>query len=114
MSDLFRKEAIQHQGQKLDGEVTIATHMSFNWILALIVAIVVIACSYLFLGEYHRKEVVAGYLQPSQGLSKVYPINMGTIDELLVEEGQHVRRSTAREGADGTIAQHRIGHECVY
>ncbi|MFC0119933.1 HlyD family secretion protein [Pseudoalteromonas xiamenensis] len=92
MSDLFRKEAIQHQGQKLDGEVTIATHMSFNWILALIVAIVVIACSYLFLGEYHRKEVVAGYLQPSQGLSKVYPINMGTIDELLVEEGQHVRK----------------------
>ena len=61
MSDLFRKEAIDHQGQKLDGEVTIATHMSFTWILGLILGIVIIGLTYLILGEYHRKEVVSGY-----------------------------------------------------
>ncbi|TMS79907.1 toxin secretion, membrane fusion protein, partial [Pseudoalteromonas sp. S981] len=69
MKELFRKEAIDHQGQKLDGEVTIATHMSFNWILAIIVSLVVIGSSYLMLGQYHKKEVVSGYLKPRTGLS---------------------------------------------
>lgn len=92
MSDLFRKEAIDHQGQKLDGEVTIATHMSFTWILGLIVGIVIIGCTYLILGEYHRKEVVSGYLRPTTGLSKVYPLTTGVIDEVFVEEGQVVRK----------------------
>ena len=92
MSDLFRKEAIDHQGQKLDGEVTIATHMSFNWILGLILGIVVIGLTYLFLGDYHRKEVVSGYLRPTEGLSKVYPLGLGVIDEIFVTEGQSVAK----------------------
>lgn len=92
MSDLFRKEAIEHQGQKLDGEVTIATHMSFTWILGLILAIVIIGCTYLVLGEYHRKEVVSGYLRPTTGLSKVYPSTTGVVDEVFVEEGQIVEK----------------------
>lgn len=92
MSDLFRKEAIDHQGQKLDGEVTIATHMSFTWILGLILGIVIIGCTYLILGEYHRKEVVSGYLRPTTGLSKIYPLTTGVIDEVFVEEGQIVEK----------------------
>ncbi|MCF2828706.1 MULTISPECIES: HlyD family secretion protein [unclassified Pseudoalteromonas] len=92
MSDLFRKEALLHQGHKLDGEVTLATHMSFNWILGVIVLIVVIGCAYLFLGEYHRKEVVSGYLRPTQGVSKIYPLGTGVVDRVLVEEGQSVKK----------------------
>ncbi|MCF6441945.1 HlyD family efflux transporter periplasmic adaptor subunit [Pseudoalteromonas luteoviolacea] len=92
MSELFRKEAIEHQGQKLDGEVSIATHMSFNWILALILTIVVIGITYLVIGEYHRKEIVAGYLRPTEGLSKVYPLGQGVIDEVYVNEGQLVEK----------------------
>lgn len=92
MSDLFRKEAIDHQGQKLDGEVTIATHLSFNWILALILLIVIVGVTYLVVGEYHRKEIVSGYLRPTEGLSKVYPLGQGVIDELFVEEGEDVEK----------------------
>lgn len=92
MSDLFRKEAIEHQGQKLDGEVTIATHLSFNWILALILLIVVVGATYLVVGEYHRKEIVSGYLRPTEGLSKVYPLGQGVIDEVFVEEGETVEK----------------------
>ena len=92
MSNLFRKEAIEHQGQKLDGEVTIATHLSFNWILVLILLIVVVGATYLVLGEYHRKEIVSGYLRPTEGLSKIYPLGQGVIDEVFVEEGETVEK----------------------
>lgn len=92
MSGLFRKEAIEHQGQKLDGEVSIATHMSFNWILLVILATVLIGITYLVVGEYHRKEIVSGYLRPTDGLSKVYPLGQGVIDEVYVEEGQKVEK----------------------
>ncbi|WP_042147789.1 MULTISPECIES: HlyD family secretion protein [unclassified Pseudoalteromonas] len=92
MSDLFRKEAIDHQGQKLDGEVTIATHMSFNVIVILVVFIVLVGLTYLFWGEYHRKEVVSGYLRPTTGLSKVYPVAAGVIDDIYVKEGELVKK----------------------
>ncbi|WDD99176.1 HlyD family secretion protein [Thalassomonas actiniarum] len=92
MSDLFRKEAIKHQGQKLDGDVTLATHMSFNVIAVLIVIIVAVGFTYLLLGEYHRKEAVSGYLRPNTGLSKIYPVAPGTIDEMYVEEGDLVEK----------------------
>ncbi len=92
MTDLFRKEAITHQGQKLDGEVTIATHMSFNVIITLVVMIILVGLTYLLLGEYHRKEVVFGYLRPTTGLSKVYPVVAGRIDEIFVKEGQLVEK----------------------
>lgn len=92
MQNLFRKEAIEHQGQKLDGEVTIATHISFNWILLIITCVVFIGASYLFLGEYHKKEVVKGYLKPKSGLSKVYPVNSGVIVKVFVNEGDFVKQ----------------------
>lgn len=67
MSSFFRKEALAYQRHKLDGDVIIATPMPFNVILAIIVLIVVFGLFYLFWGEYHRKEVVAGYLRPASG-----------------------------------------------
>ncbi|WP_440054573.1 HlyD family secretion protein [Pseudoalteromonas sp. T1lg65] len=92
MFELFRKEAISHQGHKLDGEVCIATHVSFNWILAVIVLVVLLGGSYLFLSDYQRKEVVSGYLRPAQGISKIYAADAGVIDQLFVEEGQLVSK----------------------
>ncbi|KZN60734.1 hypothetical protein N473_23695 [Pseudoalteromonas luteoviolacea CPMOR-1] len=92
MAGLFRTEAIAHQGQKLDGDVTIATHFSFNWILVLIMSIVVIGLIYLFVGEYHRKEVVTGYLRPTAGVSKVYPVSGGIVDQVFVDEGEIIKK----------------------
>lgn len=92
MSGLFRPEALQHQQHKLEGEVTIATHMSFTIILAVIIGIVVIAIAFLLWGEYHRKEVVSGYLRPTSGLSKVFAPAAGIVDEVFVAEGEVVRK----------------------
>jgi len=120
MSNLFRKEAIEHQGQKLDGEVTLATHMSFSIIAVLIVAIVVTGVTYLFWGEYHRKEVVPGYLRPTTGLSKVYTVAPGLLDEVYVKEGDEVvkgqrlaRIRMDRQLSTGTGANDAIIHELV-
>jgi len=92
MNDLFRKEAIEHQGHRLEGEVTLATHMSFSVIAFLLVAILLIGFTYLVCGEYHRKEVVSGYLRPTTGLSKVYTITPGLVEEVYVKEGDTVEK----------------------
>jgi membrane fusion protein len=90
MANLFRKEALEHQGYKLGGEVTLATHMSFSVITFLLIVIVTLGAIYLYLGEYQRKEVVQGYLRPTNGLDKVYTIAAGVIDEVFVAEGDIV------------------------
>ncbi|MEG3766582.1 HlyD family secretion protein [Alteromonas sp. 14N.309.X.WAT.G.H12] len=92
MSSFFRKEVLAHQRHKLDGDVIIATPMSFNVILVIIVVIVVTGLLYLFWGEYHRKEVVAGYLRPASGLSKVYAAATGIVDEVYVQQGETVKK----------------------
>ncbi|MBU2977519.1 HlyD family efflux transporter periplasmic adaptor subunit [Alteromonas sp. C1M14] len=92
MSSFFRKEALAHQKHKLDGSVIIATPMSFHITLALIVCIVLTTGMYLFWAEYHRKEVVAGYLRPATGVSKVYATASGIVDEVYVKEGDVVEK----------------------
>lgn len=92
MTGLFRKEALEHQGHKLDGEVTLATHMSFSVITFLLVLIVLIGTAYLFLGDYQRKEVVSGYLRPTLGLDKVYTVVPGVIEGIYVSEGDRVKK----------------------
>lgn len=92
MAALFRKEAISHQSYKLDGEVTIATHTAFTRIAAFLITIVFIGIFFLLWGEYHRKEVVSGYLRPTSGLNKVYPIAHGLIEEIFVNEGDSVSK----------------------
>ena len=48
--------------------------------------------SFLFIGQYARKETVAGYLTPVSGTSKVFLSQQGTIKEIYVKEGQEVQK----------------------
>jgi len=115
MAALFREEAISHQSHKLDGEVTIATHTAFTRIAVFLVAIVFIGVLFLLWGEYHRKEVVSGYLRPTSGLNKVYPVAHGLIEEIFVSEGDSVSKGQVlakikldREISSGTGANDAI------
>ena len=58
--DLFRKEAIDHQRQRLFGEVTLANPMSAWVITALIGVLVMGIIVALVYGSYDRKETVSG------------------------------------------------------
>lgn len=92
MSGLFRKEAVAHQRESLTGEIVLSTNVSFTIISIILVVASIFAFTYLFWGEYHRKEVVSGYLRPTSGLARVYADENGVIDELFVQEGDAVKK----------------------
>lgn len=111
--ELFREQAIEHQGNRLYGDVALTTPMS-TWILAgllgSIIGGIVIA---LFLGSYSRKEMVSGWLIPDKGLVKIVAPQLGTVKTVHIEEGQAVEAGahlieldfdTVFSGSEGVIA----------
>jgi len=57
-----------------------------------IITAVALVFTFLFLGQYARKETVVGYLTPISGTSKVFLPQQGTIKEIYVREGQEVQK----------------------
>ena len=110
--ELFRKQAIEHQGNRLYGVVALTTPVS-TWIpTGLIGAIIAGIALALFLGSYARKETVAGWLKPDKGIVKIVSPQLGTIETVHVEEGETVKAGkplitldldTALTGGDGVI-----------
>lgn len=90
MSSLFRKEAVDHQKDRLMGDVVLLQPLSFAvlTIVALVIAAMVVGL--LFWGTYARKETVRGYLSPDKGIVKIFAPSSGTVTDILVEEGQYV------------------------
>lgn len=89
-SSLFRKEAIDHQKEKLLGDVLLFQPLSFKILTSVIATIAFIIVLFLFLGSYERKETVQGFLAPDKGIAKIYPPQLGTISQVHVQEGQSV------------------------
>jgi membrane fusion protein len=90
MKSLFRKEVYRHREQRLTGEVRLARPPSFVWLSYLIAGIVFFSIIWLAVGDYSRKETVRGMIQPDTGVLRVRAESMGTIKEILVEEGDRV------------------------
>jgi membrane fusion protein len=90
---LFRQEAIDFQQHHQQwGEVGLLQPLStkvMTWFIATAVALVL---TFLFLGQYSRKETVVGYLTPMSGTSKTFVAQQGTIKEIYVKEGQEVQK----------------------
>jgi membrane fusion protein len=58
-----------------------------TWFITVAITFII---SFLFLGQYSRKETVVGYLTPTSGTSKVFVPQLGTIRTIHVKEGQQV------------------------
>ncbi len=90
---LFRHEAIEFQQHHRQwGEVALLQPLSTKvttWFITTAVAFVV---TFLFLGQYARKETVVGYLTPVSGTSKIFLSQQGTIKEIYIKEGQEVEK----------------------
>lgn len=89
--ETFRKEVLERKGNRLFGEVALATPVStwaVTWLIGTIVAAIAIA---LFAGSYARKEVVHGWLKPDKGLVRVVSPQLGTVAAVHVAENQDVR-----------------------
>lgn len=89
--NLFRKTALEHQKNKLLGEVLVKPPVRLSFVALFITVWVVLVSVWLASSNYTRKESVTGWLEPNQGLIKVFAdTNNGRVKQLLVAEGQSV------------------------
>ena len=110
--ELFRKQAIEHQDNRLYGDVALTTPVS-TWALTGLVGTIIAGIGIaLFLGSYARKETVSGWLISDKGLVKIVSPQLGTIASVHVEEGWAVDAGahlitldldTVFAGGDGVI-----------
>ncbi|MGQ3044171.1 MAG: HlyD family secretion protein [Brevundimonas aurantiaca] len=116
MSDLYRREAVEHANQRLSGVVVMTSSVSSR--LLTIAALLIVAVVALFAGlsTYSRKETVSGFLTPPAGLIRVAARQGGVIERLHVAEGDIVdqgqiiatmRLSEVTAGGDTYLAASR-------
>lgn len=88
-------EAIQHAGERSLGSTMITQPLTTRSLTIMLLLITGLTLIFLSQGEYARKETVTGYLKPDGGISRVYPGAKGIADELLIKEGDIVRKDEA-------------------
>ena len=92
---LFRKEAVSHQSERLTGAITLAQPLSLKLTVVILVSVAIAIVTFLFTAEYSRKETVRGFLMPNKGVIKSFATQGGTIERLLVKEGDVVEKDQA-------------------
>lgn len=95
MKDLFRKQAVKKQQNRLLGDVLLLHPFSYSLLCVFLIVFVAVSLSYLTWGQYARQETVSGYLLPDSGILKVYAPQTGIVNQLFVEEGQKVEKGQA-------------------
>jgi membrane fusion protein len=90
---LFRNEAIDHQRERLFGELLLTQPVSYSVLTGLFVLITVSALAFLILNKYTKKEIVAGYIVPDRGMVAVYSPQQGILSQLSVTEGMRVNEN---------------------
>lgn len=107
MQNLFRREAIEHRGQRLMGEVLLHVPAGARWVTALVVLVFLLLLGFLVFGSYARKETVAGWLRPERGVIRVEAQSDGVIESLRVAEGDRVTKGAeiAALRLDGELGQ---------
>jgi len=90
MTELFRREALEHQQHKRYGTILLARPLSYSIFTAIFSTIAVGIVIFFFFFGFTRKETVAGVLLPERGLIRVYPMQPGLVIERKVSDGQVV------------------------
>lgn len=106
---LFRQEAIDFQRHHRQwGDVASLQPISTKIVTWLLVSSALTIMVFLCIGQYSRKETAVGYLTPTAGTAKVFAPQRGTIQQVLVKEGDHVAEGqpllaveTSQIAADG-------------
>ena len=105
-NELYRREAVEHAGQCSLGSTMITQPLTIRSLTLILLVITSLVITYLNFGEYARKETVSGYLKPDGGISRVYPAAKGIAGNLLVKEGELVKK-------DQPLLQVRVPHSLV-
>lgn len=91
-SDLFRPEVLASDSKRAFGSVVLVYPVTNWFLLALALGLLAVLASFAVFGQYTRHASVAGVLEPSQGVVKLYPTQGGVLKAALVREGQAVRK----------------------
>lgn len=90
-SDLFRKQALEHQKNRLHGEVIVMPAHSYIRICLFLLIWLLALITWLATSSYTRQETVQGWLEPSSGIIKIFAeTSNGKIRQVLVREGEFV------------------------
>jgi len=93
-SRMFRQEAQFAQQNRLHGDVSLALPISWQLIGYGLLALLLTALAFLFLGSYARVETVSGQVEPDLGAAQIVPSRAGIITGVAVKEGERVSAST--------------------
>ncbi len=92
---MFRQEAQIAQQNRLHGDVSLAMPISWQLIGYGLLALLVAATAFLFLGSYARVETVVGQIEPDLGAAQIVPSRAGIVTGILAKEGEQVSASSA-------------------
>ncbi len=90
---LFRKQAVDHQRERLYGDLILAQPISYSILLIFIVCIVVLALSFLLTNQYTKREKVPGIVVPQHGMVPVFSPQAGILSKFNVNEGMNVEEN---------------------
>lgn len=90
---LFRQQALNHQKDQLFGDVLILPSLPHAIITVIIMTWLIGVFIWLNSSHYARQESILGWLEPPDGVIRVYAENStGKIKQVLVKEGQTVTK----------------------
>ncbi len=103
---LFRREMIDHQRRRLQGEVLIG--VGPTWVMLGYAMVAVLAAGLLFISllTYARTETVSGWLVPRGGIVRLTADQGGAVDHVYVTEG-------SRLAAGAPIARFRLSRQAI-
>lgn len=87
---LFRQQAVQHQRRGLQGDILLAPSLPPLLLSGALLVWFIAAVTWLGTAQYARKETALGWLEPPQGVLRIYANHTGVIKEVLVREGEIV------------------------
>lgn len=90
IQELFRRQAIEQQANRLHGDVLLLPKLSHTLISSLLLIWVIIVLLWLFNSTYARQETVLGWLEPPTGVVRVYAEDIGKIERILIDNGESV------------------------
>lgn len=90
---LFRQEAIDHQAHATLGKLLMIPRPLYVIIVGLIALWVVLVLVFLNTNQYQRKTSIQGWLEPTDGIFKLYSEpRRGKVKRLFVQEGESVKQ----------------------
>lgn len=89
---LFRQQAVDTCCDRLHGHVILLPRLPHSLLCIGLLLWLVLVIVFLCQASYSRKETVLGWLEPMDGVVRVYPQSEGKLAQLLVSDGDRVTR----------------------